>query len=119
MPIYEYRCRGCRRRMSFLVMTPSTFEPECRFCGGRELERLFSRFSSPKSEERRLESLADPASLAGLDENDPGSVARWVKKMGGELGDDLGGGEIDELAEQAAAEAAGPDGGPGSPPDEL
>ncbi|MDI9612915.1 MAG: zinc ribbon domain-containing protein [Acidobacteriota bacterium] len=119
MPIYEYHCRACRRRMSFLVMTPSTFEPECRFCGGRELERLFSRFSSPKSEEQRLESLADPASLAGLDESDPGSVARWVKKMGGELGDDLDGGEIDELAERAAAEASGPDGEPWSQSDEL
>lgn len=119
MPIYEYRCRSCRRRMSFLVMTPSAFEPECGFCGGRDLERLFSRFSSPRSEEQRLESLADPASLSGLDENDPGSVARWMKKMGGALGDDIDGGEIDELAEQAAEEVAGgADAGLDSSPDE-
>lgn len=37
-----------------------------------------------------MESLADPSSLAGLDENDPKSVARWAKKMGQEMGEDLG-----------------------------
>ena len=107
MPIYEYFCRKCRRKMSFLVMSPATFQPECKFCKGTELDQLFSRFSSPKSEESRLESLADPSSLSGLDENDPGSVARWMKKMGRELGEDFGGEDIDQLAEEAAQEAAG------------
>lgn len=54
-----------------------------------------SRFASPKSEEARLESLADPNALAGLDENDPESMARFMKKMGDEMGEDLG----DEMAE--------------------
>ncbi len=48
-----------------------------------------SRFASPKSEEARLESLADPNALAGLDENDPESMARFMKKMGDEMGEDL------------------------------
>ena len=61
----------------------------------------------PKSEESRLESLADPSSLSGLDENDPGSVARWMKKMGKELGEDFAGEDIDQLADEAAQEAAG------------
>ena len=61
----------------------------------------------PRSEESRLESLADPTSFSGLDENDPGSVARWMKKMGKELGEDFGGEDIDQLAEEAAQEAAG------------
>jgi len=105
MPIYEYRCLKCRRRMSFLVMTPSSFRPECKYCKNTELEQLFSRFASPKSEEKRLESLADPTSFAGLDENNPASVARWMKKMGSEMGEDLGG-DIDQLAEEAAEETA-------------
>ncbi len=54
-----------------------------------------------------MESLADPTSLSGLDENDPGSVARWMKKMGKEMGEDFGGEEIDQIAEEAAQEAAG------------
>src|SRR5512139_3699889 len=107
MPIYEYSCKKCRRKMSFLVMSVDSFRPVCKHCKGEDLEQLFSRFAMPKSEESRLESLADPSSFSGLDENDPGSVARWMKKMGKELGEDFGGEDIDQLAEEAAQEAAG------------
>ena len=105
MPIYEYACHGCKRRMSFLVLTPASFQPVCKFCKSTDLEQLFSRFSSPKSEEQRLDSLADPTSLAGLDENDPASVARWMKKMGKEMGEDVGE-DFNQIAEEAAQEVA-------------
>jgi putative FmdB family regulatory protein len=105
MPIYEYLCSSCKRKMSFLVLTPAAFQPVCKYCKGTELEQLFSRFSSPKSEEQRMESLADPASLGGLDENDPASVARWMKKMGKEMGEDVGE-DFDQIAEEAAQEVA-------------
>ena len=106
MPIYEYTCLKCRRKMSFLVMSPSSFHPSCKFCSSSELEQNYSRFATPKSEDQRLESLADPSSLTGLDENDPGSVARWMKKMGKEMGEDFGE-DIDQMADAAAQEAAG------------
>ena len=107
MPIYEYFCRNCRHRMSLLVMKPADFQPECKLCKSADMERLFSRFSSPKSEEARMEALADPSSFSGLDENDPASVARWVKKMGQELGDDFSDGQdIEQMADEAAKEAA-------------
>jgi hypothetical protein len=93
--------------MSFLVMSTASFHPTCKFCGGEDIEQLYSRFAMPRSEESRLESLADPSSLSGLDENDPGSVARWMKKMGKEMGEDFGGEDIDQLADEAAREAAG------------
>jgi len=64
-----------------------------------------SRFASPKSEEARLESLADPNTLAGLDENDPKSMARLMKKMGDEMGEDLG----DDMAEALESPDAGPE----------
>jgi len=48
-----------------------------------------SRFASPKSEEARLESLADPDTLGDLDESDPESMKRFMKKMGDEMGEDL------------------------------
>lgn len=107
MPIYEYFCRKCKRRMSFLVLVPSSFRPVCKFCQNDDLEQLFSRFATPKSEESRLESLADPSNFSGLDENDPGSVARWMKKMGKELGEDFGGEDIDQIAEEVAQESSG------------
>jgi hypothetical protein len=111
MPIFEYSCLKCKRKMSFLVLSPVSFQPRCKYCQGTDLEQLYSRFSSPKSEDQRLESLADPSSLGGLDENDPASVARWMKKMGKEMGEDVGE-DFDQIAEEAAQEvASGRDGG--------
>lgn len=44
----------------------------------------------PRSEESRLESMADPSGWGDFDENDPKSMARMMKKMGTEMGEDLG-----------------------------
>ncbi len=104
MPIYEFECRSCRRKTTALVMSRDRIgEVRCKHCGGGELERLWSRFASPKSDEARLDSLADPAMQGGLDENDPASVARFMKKMGREMGEDAGP-ELDEAIEESLAE---------------
>jgi putative FmdB family regulatory protein len=107
MPIYEYHCADCRRRVSLLVMRISDPEaPRCPRCGGEQLTRLMSRFATLRSEDDRLESLADPGQLGDLDESDPRSVARWMKKMGSEMGDDAGEDwdqMVDEAVEQEEA----------------
>src|SRR6266446_6844359 len=47
MPIYEYECHGCRRRVSLLVLRPSAAEPPtCPKCGSSALSRLRSPFLS-------------------------------------------------------------------------
>ncbi|HKW93007.1 MAG TPA: zinc ribbon domain-containing protein [Methylomirabilota bacterium] len=111
MPIYEYECQGCQRRISLLIRTLSAAgAPRCPRCGSAELSRLMSRFATVKSEDARLDSLANPSSFGDLDENDPRSVARFVKKMGSEMGEDLGE-DLDSAMDEAMAE--GDDGGPG------
>ncbi len=91
MPIYEFRCRSCRKQTTSLVLVrQQVSEVRCQHCGSPDLERLWSRFAAPRGEEARLESLADESSLGGLDENDPASVAKFVKKMGEATGEDLG-----------------------------
>ncbi len=93
MPIYEYRCQKCRQRSSIFVRSfdqLKTFEPCCTHCGSDQLQRIISRVAVLRSEETRLDQLADPSSLSGLDENDPRSVARWMRKMSAETGEDLG-----------------------------
>lgn len=105
MPIYEYECHDCRRVVSLLVLRPSTASaPRCPRCGGASLRRLLSRFATPKSDEARLEALADSASLGDVDENDPASVARFMKRMGRELGDELGE-DFEEAIDEAMAES--------------
>jgi hypothetical protein len=49
-----------------------------------------------RSEDSRLENLADPTQLGDLDENDPRSLGRWMRKMSDEMGEDLGP-ELDEV----------------------
>ncbi len=91
MPIYEYRCHDCRRRVSVFWRSFSEIDvPRCPLCDGQNLTRLVSRVAVLRSEESRLENLADPSALAGLDENDPKSIARWMKKMSHEVGEDVG-----------------------------
>jgi hypothetical protein len=68
-----------------------------------------SRFATIRSENDRLESLADPGQLGDLDENDPRSVARWMKKMGSAMGDDVGE-DWDEMVDEATEQEAGDDG---------
>ena len=56
----------------------------------------------PRSEESRLESLADPSGWGDIDESDPKSMARMMKKMGSEMGEDLGP-EFNEVVDRLEA----------------
>jgi putative FmdB family regulatory protein len=92
MPVYEYRCGSCRRRSNKLFRTfAEVATPACPYCGAapEQMTKLISRVAVMKSEEARLEQLADPAMFADVDENDPRSVARWARKLGESMGDDL------------------------------
>ncbi len=108
MPIYEYRCADCRKKTTVVTLSVSAaVDPVCSHCGGRNMGKLVSRVAVRKSDASRLESLADPSSLTGLDENDPKSVARWMKKMGREMGEEAGEDfdqEVDKAMEEAARE---------------
>jgi putative FmdB family regulatory protein len=107
VPIYEYECGGCRRRVSLLVLTPSkATDPRCPRCGSAELTRLMSRFATVKSEDARLDSLSDPSTYGDIDENDPASMARFMKRMGDEMGEDLGE-DVDAAMDEAMAEGDG------------
>ena len=101
MPLYEFLCLDCKKRSTVLVLSLANQAPAaCSHCASVRVERLLSRFASPKSEEARLEALADPSNLAGLDENDPQSMARFMKTMGEDLGD--------EFSEAMESEESGP-----------
>jgi putative FmdB family regulatory protein len=91
MPIYEYRCQDCRRRVSlfFRTYTSTDDEARCPRCGGTNLTRLISKVSVVRSEESRLDDLSDPSMLGDLDENDPKSLGRWMRKMSAEVGEDM------------------------------
>jgi putative FmdB family regulatory protein len=104
MPIYEYGCRKCGKRFSVLTLRVSeAVTAACSRCGSTAVDRLMSRFAMPKSEDARLDALSDPSSLGGLDENDPKSVARWMRRMGKEMGEDVSGEDFDEMVDEMEA----------------
>jgi putative FmdB family regulatory protein len=46
MPLYEYRCRECRRKFSLLEgVTAKKAERACPKCGSRKLTKLISRIA--------------------------------------------------------------------------
>lgn len=112
MPVFEYRCSGCRRRFSALVgVVAASSEPRCPGCGGVELTKLISRFAAPRSEDAMLDDLADPAKMGDIE--DPKQMMQWMKRMGREMGDEMGD-DFEEMVEEAAreeAEGPGDDGG--------
>jgi putative FmdB family regulatory protein len=93
MPIYEYRCADCKKRVSvfFRSIAATTQPAKCPNCGGERLTRLVSRVAAIKSEEARLEAMSDPSNFGDVDENDPKSMAKFMRKMGDQVGgEDLG-----------------------------
>jgi len=91
MPTYEYRCLDCHHRFS-LFLTYQEYGQKlvvCPCCGSQKVQRRIGRLRIARSEESRLENLADPSSLAGL-EDDPRSLGRMMRKMSAEVGEEMG-----------------------------
>jgi putative FmdB family regulatory protein len=104
MPIYEYRCDDCGKTSEFLLIkSDEAFTPQCKKCKSKKMSRVLSRVRVIRSEESRMESLADPSKWGGLDESDPKSMARWMKKMGKEMGEDMGE-DVDQMVDEAMEE---------------
>ena len=108
MPIYEYRCDDCGKISEFLLIkSEETFTPQCKRCKSKKVSRVLSRVRVVRSEESRMESLADPSKWGGLDEKDPKSMARWMKRMGKEMGEDMGE-DVDQMVDEAMEEERTP-----------
>lgn len=97
MPAYEYRCLSCRRRfdvfLSYSEYGKATVQ--CPHCHSAQVQRRIGRVRFARSEESRLENMADPSRLAGL-EDDPKSLGRMMRDMSSEMGEDMGP-EFDEV----------------------
>src|SRR5579871_1334403 len=118
MPIYEYHCRACGRRIQlFFRSFSSAVAPTCPHCQSTDLGRVPSRVAIVRSESSRQEMLADPSAFGNVDYDDPHAVAEWAKRMGeaagvdtgddyeemidamerGDMEDDLGGGDLGDF----------------------
>ncbi len=94
MPLYDYICLNCQQRFD-LFLTYQEYGSrivECPHCKSRNVHRRVPHVRVAKSEDSRMDSMADefsdPSALAGL-ENDPQAMGRMMRKMGRELGEEM------------------------------
>ncbi len=101
MPVYEFRCQDCRRlvRLTFTIAEYGQARPVCPHCQSTQLKRRIGRIAIAKSEDARLDSMMDDSALAGLDDEDPRSIGRFMRKMSQEMGEDMGD-EFDEVVDR-------------------
>jgi len=82
MPIYEYWCSRCQRKVMIYLPTFSQSSPPCPQCGNNTLQRLFSTFSMHKTDKDIYDDILSDSQLTkGMLSNDPRALAEWNKRM--------------------------------------
>lgn len=101
MPLYDYHCLDCQQKVSVRLSYAEydTATPACPNCGSKNLKRALGRIRIARSEESRLEAMSDPSSFGDVDENDPKSMAKFMRKMGSEMGEEMPG-EFNEVVDR-------------------
>ncbi|MEM7130950.1 MAG: zinc ribbon domain-containing protein [Chloroflexota bacterium] len=93
MPIYEYACLDCRKRVNVFFRTISVASDDaarCPECEGNRLRRLASRVRMLRSDDSRMDDLADdPSMLSGLENEDPRALASFMRRMSDEMGEPM------------------------------
>jgi putative FmdB family regulatory protein len=90
MPFYTYVCKNCRRKFD-VFMTYAEYgqkQISCKFCNSENVARAINRVRVLRSDESRLENMADPASMEGLDE-DPRALGKMMRQMSREVGEEM------------------------------
>ena len=107
VPVYEYRCKECNRKFSALIgMVAEPDEDRCPHCGSASTVKLISRFARVRSEDDRVDELADR--LEGMSEPESsGEMRQVMREMGKAMDEDVS----DDMEELFEAEMAGEAGG--------
>lgn len=91
MPTYDFICNDCNQRFD-IFLTFAEYgkkKVKCSLCGSKNVRRRMTKVRIAKSEESRMESMADDFSgFEGL-EDDPKAMGRMMRKMGKEMGEEL------------------------------
>ena len=91
MPTYDFICNNCNQRFdAFLTFAEyGKKKVKCAHCGSKNVRRRMTKVRIAKSEESRMDAMADDFSgFEGL-EDDPKAMGRMMRKMGKEMGEEL------------------------------
>ena len=109
MPLFEYACRSCDKRFTWMSGVVAHDKlPQCPSCQSRDLRKLISRVTRGRSDDARMEAVADR--LENQDFDDARGLRRFAREMGREMGAETGEDLSDEMEELIEAEARGDDG---------
>lgn len=101
MPIYQYDCAGCQRRVDVFFRSISRVtDPVCPECGGKQLKRIMSKVMRARSDSDRLDDIDVNQELGRLNSNGVGDFSRWAKDMGRRYDSALGS-DFSKLAAKA------------------
>jgi len=83
MPLYEYWCQQCRRKLVLYSPAVSSALPACPQCGNDTLKRLLSTFSvrSKNYKDVYEDILSDSQLTRGMMADDPRALAEWNRRM--------------------------------------
>src|ERR1044071_915571 len=101
MPTYDFVCNNCNQRFDvFLSFAEYGKIPvTCTHCNSKNVRRRMTKVRIAKSEETRMESMADDFSgFEGL-AADPKAMGQMMRKMGKEMGEDMPP-EFDEVVDR-------------------
>src|SRR3990172_6227219 len=102
MALFDYKCANCKKKFTLLLgVVAEQQEEKCPNCGSADVNRLISRFARIRSDDALIDSLADPSKMGDLD--DPKELHGWMKRVGREMGEDLGG-DFDEMLDETAGD---------------
>lgn len=91
MPTYDFICNACHQRFD-VFLTFAEYGKKtvtCVHCQSKNVRRRMTKVRIAKSEDSRMESMADEFSgVEGL-EDDPKEMGRMMRKMGKEMGEEL------------------------------
>ena len=101
MPTYDFICNSCGQRFDVFLTYAEYGKTTvtCTHCNSKNVRRRMTKVRIAKSEETRMDSMADDFSgFEGL-EDDPKAMGRMMRQMGKEMGEDLPP-EFDEVVDR-------------------
>jgi putative FmdB family regulatory protein len=101
MPTYDFICNACHQRFD-VFLTFAEYGKKtvtCAHCNSKNVRRRMTKVRIAKSEDSRMDSMADDFSGFEGMEDDPRAMGRMMRKMGREMGEDLPP-EFDEVVDR-------------------
>jgi len=91
MPTYDFFCNNCEKRFE-VFMTFNEYGKKavrCAHCESENVRRRMTKVRIAKSDENRMESMANGFPGFESIEDDPKALGQMMRKMGGEMGEEL------------------------------